>query len=134
MNNTCTICHGNGTNGADDAPCLNCGGTGKEEQDTTPDIIEETMKVFTSQDDGLLTLGKYDHDELRQAFITIHQQGVLSERERLKTTMETLLLGVQPLPEDADSFMGELEQAVVGAGYMVKEWAMQAFEEPTATH
>lgn len=62
------------------------------------------------------------------------EEAVAEERKRLKTTMETLLLGVQPLPEDADSFMGELEQAVVGAGYMVKEWAMQAFEEPTATH
>jgi hypothetical protein len=52
------------------------------------------------------------------------------EMERIKTTIETLLLDVQPLPEDADTFMGEYEQTVVKAGYMVKEWAMQAFEEP----
>lgn len=30
----CTICHGEGNNGADDAQCLNCGGTGVEDKTT----------------------------------------------------------------------------------------------------
>jgi len=39
----CEICHGFGDNGADDAQCLNCGGSGK--CDTTPDI-EKEVKQF----------------------------------------------------------------------------------------
>ena len=40
----CKICHGNGNNGADDAPCLNCGGSGVESADepvTHPDSVRE---------------------------------------------------------------------------------------------
>lgn len=72
-------------------------------------------------------------DLVAQAKETFHhqlQKAREEERERIKTTIETLLLGVQPLPDDADTFMGEHEKTAVKAGYMVKEWVMEAFKEP----
>ncbi len=43
----CEICHGFGNNGADDAQCLNCGGSGK--CDDTPDTEGEDYRIFTSR-------------------------------------------------------------------------------------
>jgi hypothetical protein len=83
---------------------------------------------FIPNDGGIPTyiengndLKEFIHQELQKA----------REEEKLliKATIETLLLQVQPLPEDADTFMGKHEQTVVKASYMVKEWVMEAFKE-----
>lgn len=96
--------------------------------------IDPKFKEVASWAEELLNAFWVEQQKDLDAFIdTLHQElqkARVEERALIKATIETLLLQVQPLPEDADTFMGEHEQTVVKAGYMVKEWAMQAFEEP----
>jgi hypothetical protein len=42
----CKICHGNGNNGADDALCLNCGGSGEEQKYSLNDFCIEFKDVI----------------------------------------------------------------------------------------
>jgi hypothetical protein len=47
---TCQICHGFGDNGADDASCLNCGGSGIE-SDITDRLVQDGDKVSPTDDE-----------------------------------------------------------------------------------
>ncbi len=42
----CKICHGNGNNGADDALCLNCGGSGEEQKYSLNDFCIEFKDII----------------------------------------------------------------------------------------
>ena len=88
----------------------------------TAEQAKEMFRFLLEHENGTPILAEILHQELQKARE--------EERERIKTTIETLLLDVQPLPEDADTFMGEHEKTVVQTGYMVKEWVMEAFKEP----
>jgi hypothetical protein len=45
----CKVCHGHGNNGADDALCLNCGGTGKEEDAVPKYTVEDFCIEFKTE-------------------------------------------------------------------------------------
>ena len=50
----CKICHGNGNNGADDASCLSCGGTGEEQKYSLKDFCIE-FKDAINRDPELMS-------------------------------------------------------------------------------
>lgn len=64
----CKICHGNGSNEADDASCLNCGGTGEEQKYSLKDFCIEFKDAVNSDPEMM--------SGLRQLIDSTHQATV----------------------------------------------------------
>lgn len=70
----CKICHGNGSNEADDASCLNCGGTGEEQKYSLKDFCIEFKDAVNSDPEmmsGLRQLIDSTHQAIVEEIIKI---------------------------------------------------------------
>jgi hypothetical protein len=101
----CEICHGFGNNGADDAQCLNCGGSGK--CDDTPDTEwEKIIEAIIDESDICTHKG-------------IHSNGMCTGKIHLASgtyleLKKTLAIGIEKLCTSRDTYWKEqMEKAVL---------------------
>jgi RecJ-like exonuclease len=70
----CKICHGNGNNGADDASCLSCGGTGEEQRYSLKDFcieFKDAVNKDPEMESGLRQLVDSTHQATVEEIIKI---------------------------------------------------------------
>lgn len=94
-------------------------------ENTTEELMDRILKnLYDKNPYRYRPIGVNGDDGLTNVMVAILNYAEARVREEMKKKIEEIkemTLDIQPLPEDAKTYMGDFERGTVGGGYYVKE-------------